>query len=283
MKGGGEGGNGLYGRHGLRGVVAVAWFMAGTVLGGVPTVGMEGRLEVVLPVAGVEARPVTERARVLVRVADRYPHGTATRYDLRYVGLVPGKHDLRESLVLPGGAVATNLEPIMVEVAGLLPARHDGSLVQGAGPGLPRLGGYRAMLVAAGVAWVTGLAGWWFMRRKPEVETTGVAEKRAETLEERLRPLVDRALKRELDLEGQARLERLLMGHWRRRLGWQDVPMDEALRRLRAHEEAGALVRAMEAWLHRPEGTTTVDVAALLAPYREVAAPGEDAGKDAGA
>lgn len=274
MKGGGEGGNGLYGRHGLRGVVAVAWFMAGTVLGGVPTVGMEGQLEVVLPVAGVEARPVTERARVLVRVADRYPHGTATRYDLRYVGLVPGKHDLRESLVLPGGGVATNLEPIVVEVAGLLPARHDGSLVQGAGAGLPRLGGYRAMLVAAAMAWGVGLAGWWFTRRKSGAETTGVVVRREETLEERLRPLVDLAVRRELGLEGQARLERLLLGHWRRRLGWEGLPMDEALRRLRGHEEAGALIRALESWLHRPEGGTTVDVVALLAPYRDVMASG---------
>lgn len=267
----------------MRGVVAVAGFFAGVVFGGVPTVGMEGRLEVVLPVAGVEARPVTERAKVLVRVADRYPHGTATRYDLRYVGLVPGKHDLRESLLVPGGGVATNLEPIVVEVAGLLPARHDGSLVPGAGPGLPRLGGYRAMLVAAGTAWVVGLAGWWFTRRKAQAETTGVVVRREETLEERLRPLVDLAVRRELGLEGQARLERLLLGHWRRRLGWEGLPMDEALRRLRGHEQAGALIRALESWLHRPEGGTTVDVVALLAPYRDVAASGEAEGEGTGA
>jgi hypothetical protein len=97
-------------------------------------------------------------------------------------------------------------------------------------------------------------------------------------LEERLRPLVDRALRRELDLEGQARLERLLLGHWRRRLGWEGLPMDEALRRLRGHEEAGALIRALESWLHRPEGVTTVDVGVLLAPYRDVAASSEGEG-----
>ena len=112
--------------------------LADPVRGAAPTVGMEGRVEVVLPVAGIEGRPVTERAKVLVRVAERYPHGTATRYDLRYVGLVPGKHDLREWLVLPGGGLATNLEPIVVEVEGLLPPKHDGSLVEGSGVGLPR-------------------------------------------------------------------------------------------------------------------------------------------------
>lgn len=143
---------------------------------------------------------------------------------------------------------------------------------------MPRLGGYRAMLVAAAMAWVVGLAGWWLTRRKSGAGTTGVVVRREETLEERLRPLVDLAVRRELGLEGQARLERLLLGHWRRRLGWEGLPMDEALRRLRGHEEAGALIRALESWLHRPEGGTTVDVAALLAPYRDVMASGEGEG-----
>ncbi len=245
----------------------------------VPTVGMEGRLEVVLPVDGIEGRAVTERAKVLVRVAERYPHGTATRYDLRYVGLVPGKHDLREWLVLPGGGLATNLAPIWVEVAGLLPPRHDGALAEGGDVGLPRLGGYRASLAAVGVAWVVGWAGWWMTRRKAAGGGATTALQREETLEDRLRPLVEAALRRDLGLEGQARLERLLLGHWRRRLGWEALPMDEALRRLRGHEEAGALIRSLEGWLHRPAGTVEVDVGTLLAPYREVAAPkGEEAG-----
>ena len=59
--------------------------------------------------------------------------------------------------------------------------------------------------------------------------------------------------------------------------------MDEALRRLRGHEQAGALIRALESWLHRPEGGTTVDVVALLAPYRDVAASGEAEGEGTGA
>ncbi len=252
--------------------VGLALMLAGRVHGVVPTVGMEGRLEVVLPVAGIEGRPVTERAKVLVRVAERYPHGTATRYDLRYVGLVPGKHDLREWLVLPGGGLATNLEPIVVEVAGLLPAKHDGALEAGAVPGLPRLGGYRAALMALGLAWGVGWAGWWMTRRREVESEPSETTTRAETLEERLRPLVESALRRELGLEGQARLERLLLGHWRHRLGWEGLPMDEALRRLRVHEEAGALVRSLEGWLHRPAGTVEVDVEVLLAPYREVVA-----------
>jgi hypothetical protein len=49
--------------------------------------------------------------------------------------------------------------------------------------------------------------------------------------------------------------------------------MVDALTRLRQHREAGALLRALEDWLHRPPGTANVDVAAVLAPYRSIPAP----------
>jgi hypothetical protein len=37
---------------------------------------------------------------------------------------------------------------------------------------------------------------------------------------------------------------------------------------LKEHDEAGPLLRGLEDWLHRPPGTTTVDIPALLEPYR---------------
>ncbi len=41
---------------------------------------------------------------------------------------------------------------------------------------------------------------------------------------------------------------------------------------IRDHEQAGQLLRQLEAWLHMPEPPAEVDVQALLAPYRDVAA-----------
>jgi hypothetical protein len=41
---------------------------------------------------------------------------------------------------------------------------------------------------------------------------------------------------------------------------------------LRQHAEAGALLRALEDWLHRRPGTVKVDVESALAPYRNLPA-----------
>ena len=47
----------------------------------------------------------------------------------------------------------------------------------------------------------------------------------------------------------------------------------ELHRQLKQHDDAGPLVRGLENWLHRPPGTTAVDITALLEPYRESAQP----------
>ena len=46
----------------------------------------------------------------------------------------------------------------------------------------------------------------------------------------------------------------------------------EAIVAIRNHDEAGALLRQVEAWLHAPEPPKSIDVAGLLQPYRHVTA-----------
>ena len=71
-----------------------------------------------------------------------------------------------------------------------------------------------------------------------------------------------------LSVDGKAQLERLLMGFWREKLNLPDVRMAEALAELKAHAQAGELLRALERWLHQRTGATAAEVQALLAPYR---------------
>lgn len=240
-----------------------------------PTVGMEGRLETLLPVAGLEGRPVTDRSAVIVRVAHVFPHGTLTRYDLRYVGLRPGDYDLRDFLVAADGATPGNLPSLPVRIAGLLPPAHDGRLIESPAGPLPGLGGYRLAMIAVCGLWIAGLGAWFWTRPRVVPNTVGAANAPPPSIEERLRPLVESAASGGLGPAEQAHLERLLLGFWRQRLGWDDLPMDAALARLRGHPEAGALLRNLESWLHRPPGTAPVDVTALLAPYRRPSeAPG---------
>lgn len=238
---------------------------------GSPTVGMEGRLEVTLPGTVLEARPVEHKARLILRIAETRPRGTDTWYDLRYIGFVPGRYDLRTNLVRLDGSTSTNLPALPVEVAPLLPESHDGLLVEPPRSPLGRLGGYQAFMTAAAVAWAVLLVPLvWRRRRKAAAAATPAAEP---TLADRLRPLVEEAAAGRLSSDGQARLERMLLNYWRDRLGLGALDMAEGLRRLRQHPEAGELLRALEGWLHRPPGAAgPVDVAKVLEPYRHLPA-----------
>jgi hypothetical protein len=62
----------------------------------------------------------------------------------------------------------------------------------------------------------------------------------------------------------------MLIGPWQRRLNLTDANGDELIRRLRQHDEAGVLLRALEDWLHRPPGRGEVRVENFLAPYRNL-------------
>jgi hypothetical protein len=104
---------------------------------------MEGRLEATLPGTLLEARPVDEKSLIILRVADSFPHGTLTRYDLRYIGLEPGKYDLRDYLRRQDGSPLGDLPPLQVEIAGLLPKTHTGELIERPPGVLGLFGGYR--------------------------------------------------------------------------------------------------------------------------------------------
>jgi len=238
---------------------------------GAPTVGMEGRLEVLLPGTLLEARPVEHKARLVLRVAETRPRGNELWYDLRYIGFEPGSYDLRTNLVRLDGSTVTNLPALVVNVAPLLPEKHDGILVEQASSPLGRLGGYRNLMIAAGVVWALLLIPiLWRHRKKQAPAALPPSEP---TLADRLRPLVEQAAAGRLSGDGQAQLERMLLHYWRDKLNLQSLGMAEALQQLRAHAEAGELLRALEGWLHRPPGTTQVDVGRILEPYRTLPKP----------
>jgi hypothetical protein len=65
----------------------------------------------------------------------------------------------------------------------------------------------------------------------------------------------------------------MLLNHWRERLNLTNERPADAIIALKQHAEAGALLRALEAWLHRPPGLTQVNIQELLEPYRYTPAP----------
>ncbi|MEZ5964528.1 MAG: hypothetical protein R3F56_11830 [Planctomycetota bacterium] len=232
-------------------------------------VGMRARIEQVV-IAGPEAvaRALTADAPLVVRVLATYPHGADFRYDLEYYGVEPGTYDLKRFLQTKSGAA---VEPPSLDVeivAALPPGQVTPNPLSPKAPAA--IGGYRDWAAVGVVAWLVGLLAILFGRR-PTVAARQSANA-PPTLADRLQPMVQAAADGTLDAKGKAELERLLLAFWRQRLHLDGLKADEAMARLRTHAEAGALLRQLEAWLHRPGEPTDVDVATLLQPYRSVAA-----------
>jgi hypothetical protein len=237
------------------------------------TVGVHGRVRQVV-IAGAECEPIPltdRRQAIVVRITGLFPHGTDFRYDLEYYGLEPGRYDLVQYLRRTDGTPLQGAAPIEVEIVENLPpgqprpAPLDES-------SLPVVGGYTRWLWIGGMLWGFGLLALLFLHRA-KTEQAGPAVQRPLTLADRLRPLTEQARAGTLDSTGKAELERLVLGYWGGRIGIASIGSVEALQQLKAHPDAGELLRQMETWLHAPPGRgDSVDLHALLAPYASIPA-----------
>ncbi len=258
-------------------VVALLCLAAmGLALGAAPTVGMNGELkDVFLPGPELRAKPdPAGKNPVALRVTAVRPHGNAGfRYDLVYSAFAAGSYDLAKWLERTDGQPAADLPAVPVEVAAVLPAGPPKPLPQ-IGSRLPALGGYRGLVWVLGIFWAVGFLAILFWRRKRSVAADEAAAAANVPLVDRLRPLLESAAKGGLDAESRARLDRLVLGFWRERLGLGEKPVVDAIRQLRADPTAGELLRRVEEWLHRPAPAASADpgpeIAALLQPYLSV-------------
>jgi hypothetical protein len=235
------------------------------------TVGMPGKIEqLVLPGSELEVKPLEDRrAPLVLRITEAYPHGSAFRYNLAYYGLEPGDYDLRNYLKRKDGTALGELPAIPVKVDPVLP---PGQIQPNALPleRSPWMGGYRLLLAAVGSLWCAGLAAILVLGRHRRAESQAESA-RPFTLAQRLRPLIDSTLRGTLGEGQHAELERLLIGYWRKRLGLEQASPIEVMSALRSHPEAGALLRQLEEWLHKPGGNTvSSDLAELLRPYQDL-------------
>ena len=234
------------------------------------TVGMRARImQLVVDGSELVPAPATSESPMVVRVLATWPHGAHLRYDLEWVGFEPGTYDLARFLVRKDGSSMDKLAPIEVKVLSVLPGdAFEPSELERAPAA--RLDGYTTMQIAIGVFWGLGLLAILFVGRKWSKKAPPAPPK--PTLADRLRPLVEEVASGGADTAQKAELERLLVAFWRSRLDLGSVRAVDAIVAIRNHDEAGALLRQVEAWLHAPQPPETLDVAELLQPYRAVTA-----------
>lgn len=232
------------------------------------SVGIEGQWKLSLTAPDLRAIPLQREAPLALRIASAQTENGSTMYDLRYIGLVPGRYDLRSYLTKADGSPAGDLSPMEVEIRGVLPPGPGGTLVPIPKQALSLFGGYQWLMIGLVALWA-GAAVPLFLRRRSPCANVPAPVVVPPTLNERLRPLVEGAAAGKLSVAEKAHLERMILAHWCERRGFQDLAPAEAIARLRSDPEAGALLRALEDWLHRPPGSAVVDLEPLLSAYTE--------------
>lgn len=239
------------------------------------TVGMRVTLEeLTIPGSDLRAIPVADpgRADVIVRVINVFNHGSDRRYNIEVMPLIEGTFNLGDHLERVDGSSMDDVPELPVAVEAVteesLTLPNDLEM-----PHPKKVGGYRGIMIGLGILWGLGLLCLIFLGHGKRRAAAAGGEKKAATLAERLRPLVERAGRGELSNGERAELERLVLAHWRGRRDLDGVPVADAVSSLRRDDEAGPLLVKLEEWFHspRPAELSESDVQELLRPYGAVA------------
>ena len=221
-----------------------------------------------IPGSEIEPIPRVDRSSSLViRILEIKPAQDGHRYDLELYGVDRGTHKLSDYLrhtdtLAPVQNLDHTIEITTQLPLDILPEPQDPANIPP-----EKLGGYRTTLYVLGILWFLIFLAILFLRKKKPA-----AEKEAApppTLQEKLTPLVTAAAQGELSDTDRARLERLILGHWKKHLPEiQNLPPSQALQKLRQHPDASPLLLKLEHWLHSPNPTTDQsEIAPLLAPF----------------
>ncbi|MFM9997000.1 MAG: hypothetical protein ACKVU4_14510 [Phycisphaerales bacterium] len=200
--------------------------------------------------------------------------GNHTRYRVAFIGTIAGDYDLRDCLQRQDGS-ALDLPPLPVRILSQLEADPGTDLFSSADVPPLTASRYRPLMLALAAAWV-GVPVVYVLvrlaRRRPAPPPPPVIP--PPTLADQLRPLVEAAIRGTLSVADRGRLELLLYLYWRARLALAG-PQTEVISILRTHPRAGALLQAVERWLHAPRAAADhaeTEAAALLEPYRDAPA-----------
>lgn len=245
-------------------------------------VGVEARVRYTVP--HVNGIPVLLRAAdppslqvrpdVTVRIVSRRELEAATEFELGVLCDLPGEVDVAPLLRVVSPAVedgsATALPALRVNVWTSLPEAHDGLLHEPPIDVPVRTARYVWMVGLVFAVWLIPLVVLAVRRVTRSRSAPALTPPAREpTLTELLRPLVERARGGQRDPDLLAQIERLMLRHWRRRLGLEGLSAAEALPRVRSDAACVALLTTVERWLHAPVETSASEreIDQLLLPF----------------
>jgi len=216
--------------------------------------GTVGSIEVTYRDAPLRAKALRDaNAPVLVRVTAL----GGDRYRIDYIGAVAGTYDLLPAIERADGRPAEGLGAGMgslsVEIFTQLPPNAGTDVFGLSAPGFDLAAHYTTALWAVGAAW-TAVPAFFIARRVLRRRPAPIAAPpaREPTTAELLFAAVDAARSRELTADERGQLELRLLQILRR--GSPEGDVAAAIAALRADARTREIVRAVESWLHAPEG-----------------------------
>ena len=223
-----------------------------------------------LYISGEKVEPilrVDNRSSLVIRVTDIKPAEDGYRYSMTVYGLDPGSYNILDFLQYSDSKLPVSSKAIPLQITTIhgLDNLPKPEALNPKPP--PKMGGYRALMITLSLFWLAILGLLVFYRKKkPQSEKGELPEL---TLQQKLAKLVTRASKGDLDDAEQAKLERLIIGHWKQELPEiSKLPPAQALAKLREHNEASPLILKLEQWLHSPQPEINhEDLAPLLEPF----------------
>jgi len=222
----------------------------------------------------LEAQPYRRGASLNLRIAREVQQGHVRVYEVRYVVNLPGEFDLTDYLKAADGRPIDDLPSFRVRGLTSLTKDIETRIREIEAVGVHIWHGYYETLAALGVFWGLWLVGLVFIgrpKREPQPLPPPPGPSIAEQIEQYLRRLAEGAL----STEERARLEVLLIAHWRGQLDLKRDRMAAACRRLQQSDSVGRVYRELEVWLHDPGAPKRPDV--FLQAYRSQTRVGADA------
>lgn len=213
--------------------------------------GVEGA--VIIRSAGprLVARPYRRGASVNVRIAEEVQQGSTRVYDVRYVVTLPGEFDLMEYLTSAEGVARDDLPPFKVNGQTRLTRDIETRIREIEDVEVRIWHWYYETLAALAVFWVLWLLALILIGRRKAPPRTPPPPPEP-SLAEQIAGYLAALGRGELSVADKARLEILLLRHWRERLSPQPEGMAVACRRMQQEANLGPAYRSLEAWLHNP-------------------------------
>jgi hypothetical protein len=215
----------------------------------------------------VAVTPYKWGVAVNVRIAKVTEQPGARIYDVRYIVNRAGTFDLKDYLSSVDGKPLEGLPSFKFNGDPKLSKELDARIQETEEIRVDVGGHYFATLAALAVFWIVWLLLLIFYGRPkpPPPPPTAPAEP---TFAETLRRLLAQLDAGTLDAAAKAKMEMLLLRHWRDELVPAEAPMSAALNAIGSSERTGNSLRQLQHWLHHPSSSVRrEEIVAFITPY----------------